>query len=271
MNAGVVLKCLRESWLVLSICATGVLAAETLFAVVFPTFPMEMLKQWFELEFFQSLFKSLLGTDFGGTIGPEMLQSMAWVHPVMLSVLWAAAITHYSRMPAMEIERGTIDLLLAQPTRRWQVFASEGLVGLAGGGLLVLAAMAGCLLGSLNSAPNERPAPSALLIIISNLFCVYVAVAGLTGFISALSNHRGRAIAIAFAIVVSSFLIVSLEQVWSGARHFSFLSILNYYRPATIFRDGVWPIANMAVLLGFGALCWLAGALAFNRRSICTV
>lgn len=271
MNAGVLVKCVRESWLVLAVCAAGVLLAEALFAVVFPTFPIDLLQRFFENPFFQRLFQSLLGTDFGGQIGPEMLRSMAWVHPVMLSILWAAAITHYSRMPAMEIERGTIDLMLGMPVARWRIFASEGVVGLGGGALLAAAALIGCLIGSRSVEPADRPAVDRLLVIICNLFCVYVAVAGMTGLVSALSSHRGRAIAIAFTVVIASFLIVSLEQVWSGADRFAFLSILNYYRPAAIFHDGAWPIPNMAVLLGFGGVCWLAGAVAFTRRSVCTV
>jgi ABC-type transport system involved in multi-copper enzyme maturation permease subunit len=271
MNAGVLAKCVRESWLVLSICAAGVLLAEALFAVVLPTFPIELLQRFFENPFFQRLFRSLLGTDFGGQIDPEMLRSVAWMHPVMLAILWAAAITHYSRMPAMEIERGTIDLMLGMPVARWRVFASEGVVGLGGGVLLVAAALVGCLIGSRSVPPADRPELGRLAIIICNLFCLYVAVAGLTGLLSALSSHRGRAIALAFAIVASSFLVVSLEQVWSGAEHFALLSILNYHRPALIFRDGAWPIGNMAVLLGSGALCWVVGAVVFTRRSVCTV
>lgn len=271
MNVGVVAKCVRETWFVLLLCALGVLTAEALFAIVFPTFPMDLLQQFLQNVFFERLFRSLLGTDFGGHFGPEVLMSMAWVHPVMLAILWAAAITHFSRMPAMEIERGTIDLMLAMPVSRWRVFASEGFIGLTGGAMLVIAALVGCVLGSLSVKPDDRPPIGRVAIIICNLYCVYVAVGGMTGLVSALCSHRGRAIAIAFAVVITSFLIISLEQVWAPIEHFTFMSILNYYRPAAVFRDGAWPITHMAALIGFGGGCWLIGAVAFNRRSVCTV
>jgi hypothetical protein len=38
-----------------------------------------------------------------------------------------------------------------------------------------------------------------------------------------------------------------------------------------MLRTGDWPIADMIVLAGFGAVMWTAGGIWFARRDICTV
>ena len=89
--------------------------------------------------------------------------------------------------------------------------------------------------------------------------------------VSSLSNRRGRAFGVVFAIVLVSFLVNFLAQLWEPARSLAFLSVLNYYRPLLILRDTSWPLTDMLVLVAVGGVLWLAGMLIFARRDICTV
>lgn len=270
MNAGLLLKSLRESWFVTVICAVGVLLMEIVFTRVIPTFPKEMLSQMLQLNFFQHIFRSFLGADIDIQLGPHVMIAMAWVHPVMLSMVFAQCITHFTAMPALEIERGTIDPLLGQPISRWSLFGAQALVGLAGGALLVACVLVGFLIGNLVNAPEDRPTIGEMLITAVNLFAVYIAVAGFAGLIAACTNRRGRAVAATFAVVLASFLFNSLEQFWPMAKTFSFISVLNYYRPATVFRNGAWPTANILALVGVGLAFWTAGGIVFSTRDIRT-
>jgi hypothetical protein len=97
-------------------------------------------------------------------------------------------------------------------------------------------------------------------------------VGGLAFLVSAVSDRRGRAIAVIFAILLASFLLNFLAQLWRPAEMVSFLSLLSYHKPLIVMRSGgAWPLGDMTVLFGFAVATWLAGGIWFARRDICTV
>ena len=106
-----------------------------------------------------------------------------------------------------------------------------------------------------------------------NLYCLYAAVGGLALLISALSDRRGRAVATVFGILLGSFLLNFLAQFWEPAETLALLSFLHYYKPLPMVQAGGsgLPLGDMAVLMGFGVVAWVAGGIWFARRDICTV
>ena len=107
--------------------------------------------------------------------------------------------------------------------------------------------------------------------IVANQFCLYLAVGGLAYLVSAVSDRRGRAIGVIFAIVLGSFFLNFLTQFWEPAKQMSFLGLLDYYRPFEIVSTGLWPVSSMVVLVVFAVVTWVAGGCLFARRDICTV
>jgi ABC-2 type transport system permease protein len=103
------------------------------------------------------------------------------------------------------------------------------------------------------------------------LYCVYIAIGGISFLVSSLSDRRGRAIAVVFAIVLVSFLLNFIAQFWEPAKRFAHLSVMTYYQPALILRSGEIPSTNIAVLIAIGTLTWLVAGEVNRRRSICTV
>jgi ABC-2 type transport system permease protein len=196
---------------------------------------------------------------------------MAWVHPIVLALLWAQEIIFCTRVPAGEVDRGTVDLLLSLPVSRWQVFLCESAVWLFTGLILVCSGLLGSLLGGLAADEEMRQPIGRVLIVAINFYGLYLAVGGMCWLVSSLSDHRGRAVAVVFALVLVSFLLNFLGQLWEPAHSVQFLGVLNYYRPVAILGDGVWPIADMLVLVTVGGICWLIGGVVFARRDICTV
>jgi hypothetical protein len=73
-----------------------------------------------------------------------------------------------------------------------------------------------------------------------------------------------------FAIVVASFLINYLAQFWSPAERVELLSVLHYYRPLFVIRDGSWPWANIGTLAIAAAGLWVAGGIVTSRRDLAT-
>ena len=144
-------------------------------------------------------------------------------------------------------------------------------VSLGAGLCVLLSGLAGNLIGGWFVGPEVRTAPGRLATIVANLYCLYIAVAGAALLISSVSDHRGRAVGITFAFVLASFFLSFLAQFWNPAKVMALVSVLTYYRPLLIVENSGWPIGNMVVLVSVGAAFWLAGAIVFARRDICTV
>jgi putative exporter of polyketide antibiotics len=99
---------------------------------------------------------------------------------------------------------------------------------------------------------------------------MYLTVGSGASLLSALSSRRGKAMTASFVIVVGSFLVNYLAQLWEPAKRLAFLSVLEYYRPVNGLRDGVWPLRDMAVLGSVAVVLWIAGGLVFARRDLTT-
>ena len=271
MNRALVLKSLRETWVAILLFAFGVAAVETLFAAVLPTFGDEISGMWRQLGFVQNILESLLGAELGESMTIDTMASIAWVHPILLVLIWAHEINFCTRLPAGEIDRATIDVVMGLPVSRRRLFLCESLVWALSGAVVVLFALLGCFLGNLFIPAEDRPDFGRLLIVLVNLFAMYATVGSLALLVSSLSDRRGRAVAVAFGIVIFSFLLNFLAQFWEPARSLSFVGLLNYYQPLVILRDATWPIRDLIVLLTCSLVLWVTGGVIFSRRDICTV
>lgn len=271
MNRGLFNKALRELWPATALFGVALLAIEAILAYVLPTFAKDFSAQFLEMKFAQTIIKALLGTDVAGGIGPQMFTSMCWVHPVVLACVWAHAIVCCTRVPAGEVDRGTVDVLLGLPVSRWELLISDSAAWLVCGAAILGAALVGNTIGSANVAPELRPSLPRLFIVLVNLLLLYLAVGGLAWLFSALSDRRGRAMTVVFILVLASFLLNYLAQFWTPAERLSFLSMLNYYRPLFIMRDGVWPVKDMLILLASAAALWTIAGIIFARRDLSTL
>ena len=271
MNRGVIAKFTHEAWPLTLVFAAAVGAFETLIAGVIEVVPSDMTQQWLKLEFVQRFLEGLLGTNVAGMGVAQVFRALAWVHPVVLAIVWAHAITVCTRLPAAEIDRGTIDLLLGLPVSRWSLYAGSTLIALLSGLVVVCGALAGHFCGRTFISTEMRMDSSLLAVVIANLLCMYAAVVGASCLVSAACDRRGRAVAIVLSILLAMFALDFLAQFWSPARHCEFLSVMHYYRPLDIVRQSAWPTRDLCTLLVSGGVCWLIGGCLFSRRDLSAV
>lgn len=268
---GLLAKTVREVWLATLLVAAGLFGVNILLTILIPQLQEGIGEVFEQLPFVENLVQALLGTELGDQMAAQAMQSVLWVHPIVLTLIWFHAINLSTRVPAGEIDRGTIDLLLGLPIGRRQLFWSEVLVWAVTGVVLLVCGFAGHRLASPAMPESMRPNIQTAFLIMSNLYCVYLAVGGVGFFVSSLSSHRSRAIAVVFALVLASFLLSFAAQLWPVAEPFGFLSILEYYRPALLMQSGDFPTCDVFVLLSITAVSLVAGSEVMARRSICTV
>lgn len=223
------------------------------------------------IPFIRPLLTALLGVDPGKGFTGQMMQAFLWVHPTVLALIWGHELMYCSRVPAAEVDRGTIDFLLGLPVSRWKLYIAESIGWLVSGLLILAIGFLGHLAASRWLEPDMLPGALATFSVLCNLFAVYLAVGAVTFLVSAASDRRGRTIGIVFGILLFSFLLNFLAQFWDPAKKIAFLSVMEYYKPAFVIEDGAFPVKNVLILSSVAFVAWLAGGIVFRRRSICTV
>ena len=271
MIRGLFAKTIRETWLATLLFGGGLLLAMALLTHVLPQVQQGLDTVFTEMPFVRMLVNALLGADLGKEITSQVMQAILWVHPVVLALVWAHEIVFCTRVPAGEIDRGTIDILLGLPVSRRTVYFCETAIWLLSGAIVLALGLAGHLLRAPGMPVEMRPAMSRIVLVMINFYCVYIAVGGVTFLVSAFSDRRGRAVAIVFTIVLASFLVNFLARFWEPAGQIAFLSVMEYYQPANTLRTGAFATGNVITLLVVGGVTWLIGGEVFARRSICTL
>ena len=268
---GLFAKTILETWLATLLFGGGLLLAMALLTHILPQVQEGLNTVFTEMPFVRMLVNALLGADLGNEITSEVMQAILWVHPVVLALVWAHEIVFCTRVPAGEIDRGTIDILLGLPVSRRTVYLSETAIWLLSGVVVLALGLVGHLIRSPGMPAEMRPPMSRIFLVMVNFYCVYIAIGGVTFLVSALSDRRGRAVAIVFAIVLGSFLVNFLARFWEPAEQIAFLSVMQYYQPAGTLRTGQFPSGDAITLLVVGGIAWLLGGEVFARRSICTL
>jgi ABC-type transport system involved in multi-copper enzyme maturation permease subunit len=209
---------------------------------------------------------------FGGLLGGldqlEMWLLTLYLHPLVLTLYSAITIAIASRGLAGEIERGTLDLLLACPVPRGALVASAATATLAVQALLTATALLAMRLG-LRLADIEPPDSLARFGLVAiNLWALFVAVGGISLLFSAAAAEQGKAIGRSIGFLVASFFVNLLASFWSKVRWADFLSVFHYHQPQPLFtgRESLWE--DLAVLLAVGVVAHAAAFAVFVRRDI---
>jgi len=272
MNRGILAKAIRELLPITLLLGALLLLVEMVLAYVLPTFARQFQMQMMRVEFFRNIIKAMLGTDMAEGIGTEMFSAIAWVHPVVLALVWAHAIICCTRVPAGEVDRGTIDVLLGLPVSRWNLYVTESVVWIASALVLLVCAVIGNSIGArLVEGPAFHAPAARIFIVLVNMLCLYVTVGAAAWFFSALSDRRGRAMGVVFVIVIASFLLNYLAQFWEPAQSLAAFGMLRYYRPLFMLRDGNGPTHDMTILMSVAGILWITGGIIFARRDLSTL
>lgn len=261
---------MEMQWTIMLFCI-GLFTVMGLLTALLPKVLGNIHEMFDRLPLIKPLITAMLGVDPGENISAQLSQAFLWTHPTVLTLMWAWELMYCSRLPAGEIDRGTADFLLCLPASRPKLFTAETLGWLASGTLLLLCGYAGHIVATSFVHPEMRLSIRSTMLVLSNLAALYLAVGGLSFLCSSLSDRRGRAIGSVFGILLASFLLNFLAQFQDWAKAISWLSMMEYYRPAIVIQSGEFPTGDVTVLLVIAAVTWIAGLITFARRSICTV
>jgi ABC-2 type transport system permease protein len=226
-------------------------------------------KQAPNIPFFQTPPKAM--TAFlGGSA--DFFHAAGWLstgmtHPVTLSLLTSSALLVAAGSVATEVERGTIDLVLARPVGRLAFLLAKALASV----VAVTAAEAGGLAGVLIarqtiSGVRALSAGSALRAFTGS-WLLFVGVAMVGMLVSARSSLRGRAIGVTVGIVVAWFFMNFIALLIDGISGLRYASPFHYFQPADLLA-GKASGGDLLVLAAVAAVALLWAAAWFTRRDL---
>jgi ABC-type transport system involved in multi-copper enzyme maturation permease subunit len=189
----------------------------------------------------------------------------------MLTLFSVAIVALTSRSLAGEVDRGTVDLLLACPVpRSLLVLACIAALSLVTA-LFVSVVWWGMRLGLWLAGIDAGHLYPALYRVGANLACLFLAFAAVSLLVSATTSERGKATGRAIAFIVLSFFINLIANLWGRVEWLDTISLFHYYQPMPILTSGTLPPGDVAVLLAVAVTAFAASLFWFCRRDIATV
>lgn len=240
-----------------------------------------------------------------GAIGIPLEQAASWpgrialafIDPtvILISAIWA--ISRGSDAVSGPLDRGTMEMVLAQPVSRRSLLFVHSAVTVTGAAVIAAAAWFGLWVGISNVRVEQARTflglfelesrivpmssltqPSYYVYSVVNLFALTVFTAGLTTLVSACGRYRWRTIGIVGGFYVVQIVVKALASMsgedWSWLYKVTFLGA---YWPQVLATKALQPDSGQAwtlslqyngLLLGLAAACFIAADFIFRRRDL---
>jgi ABC-2 type transport system permease protein len=198
--------------------------------------------------------------------------ALAFVDPVVVLAATVWGITRGSDAVSGQLERGTMEMVLASPVRRTAVFVTQAAATTTAAmwlcGVLFAAVAAAITLGPWAGKVD----PLRFLPPAANVFGLMVCIAGIAACVSAADSYRWRTVGILCGFYVVSLLAKLVGRMSSRLSWVGWVSVLNAYEPQRLVGDPVesWKLllAYDAVLIGLGVAAYAVGAVLFAKRDL---
>lgn len=214
----------------------------------------------------------LSGIPFADVTTSAGLISVLYVDPVILVTCAMWAVARGSDAVSGEISRGTMEVLLAQPVRRFDVLFTQAVVTTVGAAILALSVLVGTWAGILTVKFPDSIHFGLFFPAVFNLFCLTFALCGGVTLLSAMDRYRARTVGIAGGLIVIQFIQKIVARMWPDGAFLSYTTVFGAYEPQVMIRDPseAWRLAleygTVLVVLGF--FFYAASAVVFCRRDL---
>jgi ABC-2 type transport system permease protein len=204
--------------------------------------------------------------------------------PVVLLLMTVWSISRGSDAISGELNRGTMEMVLAQPVTRASVLAIQAIVTIAGAALIALAAWLGTCTGLATVSLETALSPRTFVAPAINLFALGVFLAGITSMVSAATNYRARTIGIVGGFYAVSMVIKIVSRMAPGWEWLAYTSFFTPFEPQLLVGDttrawsmwvegggDAWALGGLgydSVLVGLGLTSYLVAGAVFSHRDL---
>ncbi len=198
--------------------------------------------------------------------------ALAFVDPVVVLAATVWGITRGSDAVSGQVERGTMEMLLAQPVTRRAVFFTQACATTAGAAVLCSVLLAAVWTAVSFGPWAGKVEPERFVPAVLNVFGLMVCMAGITAAVSAADSYRWRTIGILCGFYVFSILAKLIGRMSGIFSWVGYLSVFNAYEPQRLVGGAAdaWRLLAVydGVLLGVGVLGFVIGGIIFSRRDL---
>ncbi len=282
MNAALLKKTIRESrWLLLGGMAF-MCVVHWLRVWIASFFSVSSLEGIFS--FMPAVVETMLPVTYVQMASTAGRIAIAYDDPIVLLLVTVWGISRGSDSISGELNRGTMEMVLAQPVTRLGVLGSQAVVTLAGAALLAAAALLGTAIGLATVTLDEVIPLRVFLPAAINLFAMTVFLAGLSTMISAGSNYRARVVGIVGAFYAVSMVVKIVGRMAPGWEWLTYCSFFTPFEPQLLVADttrawSMWThtaaggiemggLGYDSILIGLGLAFYLLASVVFCHRDL---
>ncbi|GAA1579714.1 hypothetical protein GCM10009789_36840 [Kribbella sancticallisti] len=193
--------------------------------------------------------------------------SLGMTHPVILALLTSSALLVAAGSVATEIERGTIDLVLARPVGRVRFLAAKAVASLVAVTAAEAGGLAAVVIARRTIGEVAELSITAVLRAFAGSWLLFVGVAMVGLLVSAASSLRGHAIGITVGIVVAWFFLNFIALLIDAISGLRFASPFHYFRPTDLVA-GTAPAGDIWVLAAIPLIAVVLAAWKFTHRDL---
>lgn len=200
-------------------------------------------------------------------VSPDGWIASAMLHPIALSLASISALLVSAATGIVELERGTLDLVLARPVGRRAYLRARLAAGATLMALAHLLMLVGMVIGWATLEGVSALSLRQILIAWSGatLIFAFFGAAGMWIFVT--SSQRGRAMGWTVTLIVGSFLANFLSLAFNSTEFLGPLTPFRYFRVPVLLSGGPWP-QHFAVLATGTIVCAVGAVWSFSRRDL---
>jgi ABC-2 type transport system permease protein len=208
-------------------------------------------------------------TNFGGGDVFSLSGAIAvgYIHPIAIILVSIFAIGFAASAVAGERQRGTLEVLLARPLSRRQVYVTLLVAAWLFIGLVLIASVLGTLLGAGIVGVAGELAVQQLPILWLNGVLLLGSVAAISLAASVSFDRLTPALGLTVAIVIVSYFLYVLGSLWPDAKGLEPYSLFNYLASRDILNGVVDPV-GFGLLAVVGAVAIGVELVVFPRRDL---
>lgn len=249
-----ILICVLFVWMYVVFFPTMLDQAEEL-AAAFQGYPQSFLEA-FNVEF-EHMFSTLEG--FLAT------EHFSFVWPIILIIL---VLSYGGGAIAGEVDRGTIEVLLAQPLSRLRIYGAKVLSG-------ILILLTFVFVSNLSVIPLAElynlDYQLANWLTVSVLgFLFGLAIFGVCMLFSSFFSTRGKAASLTGGVIIIMYALNVVSKFKESVEGLKYLSFFHYFDSNAALIHNQIDILNVLVLLAVGVMALIIGAIVFEKRDIAT-
>ena len=194
--------------------------------------------------------------------------AVSYNHPLSKLMLCVFAVGLTANAIAGELERGTLDLLLARPLRRYELLLGSGLAFAVGcvvlGGVMLAGTWVGAQVGGISAQVRWNDFYWLAL----NAMCLMLAMGGMGYLFSTLMRRGGQAVLWTGSILAAMFFVGWFATMWNAIKPLAPLTLFYYYRPEQIVNGELDWWLNIPILLTATIATYFAAIVVFERRDL---